>query len=113
MGKIRINLVVTAVWIAMLALLLIQIYQTIQLYDRKSDDFKAKLKTTTERIALVHQRMEDANRYISMMSRDVKNQYQDVLKEEFKNLFEVQESISIRDTMLFEDADKLCSPLVK
>jgi two-component system phosphate regulon sensor histidine kinase PhoR len=101
MGKIRINLVVTAVWIAMLALLLIQIYQTIQLYDRKSDDFKAKLKTTTERIALVHQRMEDANRYISMMSRDVKSQYQDVLKEEFKNLFEVQESISIRDTTLF------------
>lgn len=101
MGKIRINLVVTAVWIAMLALLLIQIYQTLQLYDRKSEDFKAKLKTTSERIALVHQRVEEANRYISMMSRDVKNQYQDVLKEEFKNLFEVQESISIRDTALF------------
>ena len=101
MGKIRINLVVTAVWIAMLALLLIQIYQTLQLYDRKSEDFKAKLKTTSERIALVHQRIEEANRYISMMSKDVKNQYQDVLKEEFKNLFEVQESISIRDTALF------------
>lgn len=101
MFKIRINLVVTAVWIAMLALLLIQIYQTIQLYDRKSDDFKAKLKTTSERIAIIHQRMEDVNRYESMMSKDVKRQYQDILKEEFRNLFEVQESIAIRDTTVY------------
>lgn len=101
MTKIRINFIITTVWIAMLALLLIQVYQTIQLYDRKSDDFKAKLKTTTERIALIHQRVEDLERYAPIMNRDVSGQYKDVLKEEFKNLFEVQESISIRDTVLF------------
>jgi len=101
MTKLRINFIITTVWIAMLALLLIQIYQTIQLYDRKSDDFKAKLKTTTERIALIHQRVEDLERYSPFMNKDVSGQYKDVLKEEFKNLFEVQESISIRDTVLY------------
>lgn len=98
MIKIRINLVITAVWIAMLALLLIQVYQTIQLYDRKSDDYKAKLKTCSERIALVHERLEDVDRLSDLMSQDVSLQYKDVLKEEFKNLFEVKESISIHDT---------------
>lgn len=100
MIKIRINLVITAVWFAMLALLLIQIYQTVQLYDRKSDDFQAKLKTSTERIALIHEKVEDINRYANLINKDVSAQYQDVLKEEFQNLFEVKESISIRDTVL-------------
>lgn len=100
MIKIRINLVITAVWFAMLALLLIQVYQTVQLYDRKSDDFQSKIKTAIERIALRHEKEEDIRRYSSLMSKDVSNQYKDVLKEEFQNLFEVKESISIRDTVL-------------
>ena len=100
MIKIRINLVITAVWIAMLALLLIQIFQTLQLYDRKSDDFKSKVNTALERIAIRYEKVEDLRRYSSLMSKDVSGQYKDVLKEEFQNLFEVKESISIRDTVL-------------
>lgn len=100
MIKIRINLVITAVWIAMLALLLIQIFQTLQLYDRKADDFKAKISTAMERIALKHEKLEDVKRYSSIMSKDVSGQYKDVLKEEFQNLFEIKESISIRDTTI-------------
>jgi len=100
MIKIRINLVITAVWIAMLALLLIQIYQTVQLYDRKSDDFKSKATTVIERISLRHEKAEDMRRYLALMNKDFTGQYQDVLREEFQNLFEVKESISIRDTVL-------------
>lgn len=100
MIKIRINLVITAVWIAMLALLLIQIFQTLQLYDRKSDDFKSKINTALERIAIRYEKAEDVRRYSNLMSKDVSGQYKDVLKEEFQNLFEVKESISIRDTVL-------------
>lgn len=100
MIKIRINLVITAVWIAMFALLLIQIYQTVQLYDRKSDDFKSKVDTAIERIALRHEKAEDLRRYMALMNKDFSGQYQDVLREEFQNLFEVKESISIRDTVL-------------
>jgi two-component system phosphate regulon sensor histidine kinase PhoR len=105
MIKIRINLVITAVWIAMLALLLIQVYQTVQLYDRKSDDFKSKVDTAIERIAMRHEKAEDLRRYLALMNKDLTGQYQDVLREEFKNLFEVKESISIRDTVLFVDGE--------
>jgi len=100
MIKIRINLVITAVWIAMLALLLIQIFQTLQLYDRKSDDFKSKVNTALERIAIRYEKVEDLRRYSNLMNKDVSGQYKDVLREEFQNLFEVKESISIRDTVL-------------
>ncbi len=103
MIKIRINLVITAVWIAMLALLLIQIYQTVQLYDRKTDDFKAKVNTAIERIVIKHEKAEARRRRVAVMGRDFRGQYQNVLREEFQNLFEVQESISIRDTVLFKE----------
>lgn len=103
--KIRRKYVLTAVWIAMLSLFTIQIFQVLQLYDRKSDDYRAKLKTALERIALKHERLEDVHRFSEIMNRDVSNQYKDVLKEEFKNLFEVKESISIRDTTILENGE--------
>lgn len=105
MIKIRINLVITAVWIAMFALLLIQIYQTVQLYDRKSDDFRSKVNTVVERIALRHEKAENVRRYMALMDQDFSGQYQDVLREEFQNLFEVKESISIRDTVLLVNGE--------
>lgn len=105
MTKIRINLVITAVWFAMLALLLIQVYQTVQLYDRKSDDFTSKVNTAVERIALHHEKSEELKRYQDLMNRDFSGQYQDVLREEFENLFEVKESISIRDTVLLMNGE--------
>lgn len=89
----------------MLALLLIQIYQTVQLYDRKSEDFKAKIGTSIERIAIRHEKAEDLRRYLAILNQDFSGQYQDVLREEFQNLFEVKESISIRDTVLFKDGE--------
>ncbi len=103
--KIRRKFVLTAVWIAMISLFTIQIFQVLQLYDRKSDDYKAKLETALERIALKHERLEDVRRFSDIMNRDVSSQYKDVLKEEFKNLFEVKESISIRDTTILENGE--------
>jgi two-component system, OmpR family, phosphate regulon sensor histidine kinase PhoR len=100
MIKIRINLVITAVWIAMMALLLIQIYQTIQLYDRKSEDFKSKAYTAMERIAIRYENADDLRKYGELMNQDFTGQYQNVLREEFQNLFDVRESISIRDTVI-------------
>ncbi len=103
MIKIRINLIITAVWIAMLALLLIQIYQTIQLYDRKSDDIKSRLDLASSKIAIIHERAEDINHYAKLINKDLRIQYQDILKEEFQNLFEVKESIEIRDTAFYHN----------
>ena len=59
MKKIRINLIVVLVSVAVLALLVIQFFQTAQLYDRKSTQFKAKVVTLLDRVAIRHEKAED------------------------------------------------------
>ncbi|MFT5582378.1 MAG: two-component system phosphate regulon sensor histidine kinase PhoR, partial [Psychromonas sp.] len=86
----------------MFALLIIQAFQISQLYDRKSSQFKRKLNTSIERIALQHEKAEDIKRYLQIVNKDFSGQYKDILKEEFQNLLSLQESISIKDTSIME-----------
>ncbi len=105
MRKIRVNFIVALVVIALLALLVIQAFQTVQLYDRKSTQFETNLSTSLERIAVRHEKAEDIRRYMHIVNRDFSGQYKDVLKEEFKLLVSAQESISIEDTSVFENGE--------
>ena len=105
MKKIRVNFIFVLVVVSMLALLVIQSFQTAQLYDRKSTQFKSKVNTTLERIAIRHEKAEDIRRYMHIVNRDFSGQYKDVLKEEFQNLLSSQESISIQDTSIFENGE--------
>lgn len=89
----------------MLALLVIQSFQTAQLYDRKSTQFKSKVATSLERIAIRHEKAEDIRRYMHIVNRDFSGQYKDILKKEFQNLLSAQESISIHDTAVFENGE--------
>ena len=89
--------------VAMLALLVIQAFQTAQLYDRKSTQFKSKVSNTLERIAVRHEKAEDIRRYMHIVNRDFSGQYKDILKEEFQNLLSTKESISIEDTSIYEN----------
>jgi two-component system, OmpR family, phosphate regulon sensor histidine kinase PhoR len=87
----------------MLALLVIQSFQTAQLYDRKSTQFKSKVITSLERISLRHEKAEDIRKYMHIVHRDFSGQYKDILKEEFQSLLATQETTSIRDTAILED----------
>lgn len=88
---------------ALLALLIIQAIQTAQLYDRKSSEFSERFSTTLDRVALHHEKAEDIRRYMTLAENDFSGQYKDILKEEFQNLLETQESISIQDTAIYEN----------
>jgi two-component system, OmpR family, phosphate regulon sensor histidine kinase PhoR len=103
--KIRVNFIGVLVIIAMLALLVIQAFQTAQLYDRKSTEFRSKVNTTLERIAVRHEKAEDIRRYLHIVNRDFSGQYKDILKKEFQNLLRAQESISIQDTSIYENGE--------
>lgn len=103
--KIRVNFIFVLVVVAMLALLIIQSFQTAQLYDRKSTEFKSKVSTSLERIAIRHEKAEDIRRYMHIVNRDFSGQYKDILKKEFQNLLSAQESISIHDTSVFENGE--------
>ena len=103
MKKIRVNFILVLVVAALLALLIMQVVQTAQLYDRKSNEFAVGFSTTLERIALRHEKASDIRRYMLLADNDFSGQYKDVLKEEFQNLLSAQESISIQDTAIFEN----------
>lgn len=103
MKKIRVNLIVFLVVSAMIALLIIQTFQTLQLYDRKARQFDMNLHTALERIAVHHEKAEDIRKYLKIVNKDFSGQYKDIIKNEFKHLLSADESISIKDTAIFED----------
>ena len=105
MKRIRVNFILILVVVAMLALLLIQAFQTSALYDQKSGEFKERLTTTLDRIALSHEKADDIRRYMHVVDRDFSGKYKDILKEEFQNLLSSKEEIAIRDTTIFKDGE--------
>lgn len=88
---------------AMLALLLIQAFQTGALYDRTSTKFKESFSTTLDRVTMRHEKAEDVRQYLQIANKDFSVRYKDILKEEFKSLMSAQESISIEDTSIYEN----------
>ena len=86
----------------MIALLIIQAFQSAQLYDRESKEFEDRMSTTLDRIAILHEKVDDIRRYMSLGDQDFNVQYRDILKEEFKSMLAVEETISIQDTTIFE-----------
>ncbi len=88
---------------ALLALLIIQGFQTAELYDRKSSEFAERFSMTLDKVAFKHEKAEDIRRYMMLANKDFSGQYKDILKEEFQHLLSAQESISIHDTSIFEN----------
>ena len=111
--KIRVNLIVVLVILALMALLVIQIFQTLQLYDRKARQFDVNLHTALERIAIQHEKAEDIRRYMQIVNEDFSIQYKDILKKEFKHILSSQESISIKDTIIYEQGSPKSYLIIK
>ena len=103
MKKVRVNFILVLVVAALLALLVIQAFQTAQLYDRKSNEFSDTFSSTLDKFAFRHEKAEDIRRYMMLADKDFSGQYKDILKEEFQHLLSAQESISIQDTSIFEN----------
>jgi two-component system phosphate regulon sensor histidine kinase PhoR len=104
--KIRVNLIVVIISVALLALVGIQIYQGSQLFKSKSEELTERLETSLERITVRHEKTEDIRRYLEIVEKDFSGQYKEVLKQEFKNLLSSNEAISISDTTFIKDGQK-------
>jgi two-component system phosphate regulon sensor histidine kinase PhoR len=105
--------VVILLAVSVLSLLIIQTFQVIQLYERKTIQFNNNLRTSLERIALRHEKAEDIRRYMRLVNNDFSAQYKDILKQEFKNLVPKNETVSIADTTIFEGGKKLSYLIIK
>ena len=97
----------------MIALLLIQAFQSAQIYYRKSNEFTKLFSTTMESIALRHEKAEDLSKFMKLANKDFSGQYKDILKQEFQHLLSAQESISIQDTSVFEHGEMVNYLIIK
>lgn len=113
MKKIRVNFILILVIVATLALLLIQVFQTAQLYDRKKTEFNERFATIIDRVAMRHEKAEDIRRYLQIADKNFSLKYKDILKEEFKSLLSAQESISIEDTSIYEKGEMKSYLIIK
>lgn len=100
MKKIRVSIATVLLTLSVLSLLLIQVFQMLQLYERKSIQFSKSVDGCLDKIAFRHEKAEDMRRYMHIVNHDFSGQYKDILKQEFKHLLAAQESIAIHDTTL-------------
>ncbi|MGB0933148.1 MAG: sensor histidine kinase [Lishizhenia sp.] len=103
MKKISIRYIVTLISLALLVLVSLQLYQAKQLYNQKSDAYSEKINNLVASIALKHERVSDIKTYAPIFGSEFKDQYKMALKEEFRNIFPVQETVSIIDTAIYEN----------
>lgn len=103
MKKISIRYIVVLISLALLVLVGLQLYQAKQLYNQKSDAYVEKVNNLVASIALKHERVSDIKTYAPIFGNEFKDQYKMALKEEFRNVFPVQETVSIIDTTIFEN----------
>lgn len=103
MGPIRVNVVSVFVISAVVALLIIQAFQTRQLFDKKSGQFRAEVETTLERIAVRHEKAEDVRKFFRIANANFSGHYKDILREEFQNLVSAKETITVKDTVIWEN----------
>lgn len=87
--------------LSVVALIVIQTFQILQLYERKENQFDEKVKEALNRIAYRHEKAEEYKRYLQIVNRDFSGEYREILKDEFKELISSRETISIRDTNVF------------
>ena len=103
MKHIRINFIITLVALAVTALLVIQFFQVMQLYDKKSDQLHDKTVSLVERSTLLYDKVNNLNQYLNLSQKDFGSEYKEILKQEFKDLLAVNESVEVKDTNLIRN----------
>lgn len=103
MNRIRLNYIVILISVALLVLVGLQLYQAVQLYEKKSEELSSHIDNILTKVAIRHEKASDLQRYTAFFGEDFSGQYKQALKQEFQNLVPVKESVSIIDTMVFEE----------
>lgn len=103
MDKVRLNVVVVFVVIAMVALLIIQAVHTKDLYNQESRRFKDLVTATMYRIAIRHEKAEDIRHVFQLANQNFNGSYKDILKEEYQNILSSKDMVTIQDTVIYQN----------
>ncbi len=106
MRRIRIKNIAFLTSAALLVLVSLQLYHAVQLYEQKSEEFSTSIDNILSKVAIRHEKASDLQRYSSFFSNDFSGQYKKALKQEFQNLVPVRESVSITDTIIYEQGER-------
>ena len=90
---------------AILVLVALQLYQATELYHQKSEAYSKRIENTLSSLVIKHEKANDFRNYAPIFGKEFRSQYKDALIEEFQNLFPVEESVSISDTIIFENGE--------
>ena len=107
MKKIKLPHIVVLISCALLILVGLQLKNAFELFDQTNDKFEANIENVLSKIAIRHEKAADFRRYTAMFKGDISGQYKNALKQEFQNLVPVEESVSIRDTFVFQEGKRM------
>lgn len=102
MKKVRLKYIIILISTATLVLVSLLLYQAFQLYEKRSEELTDHIDNVLSKVAIRHEKVTDLLRYTSLFGEDFSGQYKKALKQEFQNLVPVKETVSIKDTMIFE-----------
>ncbi|PKR82297.1 hypothetical protein CW751_02905 [Brumimicrobium salinarum] len=103
MKRIKLKHIVFLISSALIVLVFLQLYQAFQLYEKKSEELNNHIENVLSKVAIRHEKASDLQRYTSFFGSDFSGQYKKALKQEFQNLVPVRESVSITDTIIYEN----------
>lgn len=109
----RLPFVIGLISFALLFLVTIQLHQAHQTYDTKEAELERRLSTVVEKTTLQHEKIIDYRRYAAIFNKNLLGDYKDVLKEEFQKILPVQESVSIRDTVILQEGEEVNYLVIK
>lgn len=102
MKRVRLKYIIILISTATLVLVSLLLYQAFQLYEKRSEELTDHIDNVLSKVAIRHEKATDLLRYTSFFGEDFSGQYKKALKQEFQNLVPVKETVSIKDTMIFE-----------
>lgn len=91
---------ISSISIVLVVMLMLQVYK---LYEKRSEDLNEYIENVLNKVAIRHEKATDLQAYTSFFSEDFSGQYKKALKQEFQNLVPVKESVTIKDTTIFEN----------
>lgn len=102
MKRIQLKYLIFLISSATLILVMLLLYQAFQLYEKRSEELNGHIENVLNKVAIRHEKASDLQQYTSFFSDDFSGQYKKALKQEFQNLVPVKETVSIKDTTIFE-----------
>lgn len=107
MRKVKLRDITILIVAALLVLVTLQLYQAYQLYEKKSEELNKHISNVLSKMSIRHEKASDLKQYTSFLGKDFSGQYKQALKREFQNLLSVKESVSIKDTMIQENGERV------